>query len=188
MSKAFVFLADGFEEIEAISPVDILRRGGIDTLTVSVTGRSIVTGAHGIPVAADLLMEDFLVGEAPTVEDALVFPGGLPGAQTLADCRPLIECLRSHEAAGGVCGAICAAPMVLGGLGLYQPLVDFAGAGASVPLLGFGNALAKGAIQGAKEHGILGAFSGGISATAAGVSAAILFGWLAALIFRPRSK
>lgn len=77
---------------------------------------------------------------------------------------------------------------VLGGLGIYQPLVDFAGAGASVPLLGFGNALAKGAIEGAKEHGILGALSGGISATAAGVSAAILFGWLAALIFRPKTK
>ena len=80
------------------------------------------------------------------------------------------------------------AGVILGGLGLYQPLVDFAGAGASVPLLGFGNALAKGAIEGAKAHGILGAFSGGVSATAAGVSAAILFGWLAALIFRPRSK
>ena len=80
------------------------------------------------------------------------------------------------------------AGVLLGGLGLYQPLVDFAGAGASVPLLGFGNALAKGAIEGAKEHGVLGAFSGGISATAAGVSAAILFGWLAALIFRPKSK
>ena len=80
------------------------------------------------------------------------------------------------------------AGVVLGGLGLYQPLVDFAGAGASVPLLGFGNALAKGAIEGAKEHGILGAFSGGISATAAGISAAILFGWLAALLFRPKTK
>ena len=80
------------------------------------------------------------------------------------------------------------AGVVLGGLGLYDPLVEFAGAGASVPLLGFGNALAKGAIEGAKEHGILGAFSGGISATAGGVSAAILFGWLAALIFRSRSK
>lgn len=78
--------------------------------------------------------------------------------------------------------------VVLGGLGIYQPLVDFAGAGASVPLLGFGNALAKGAIEGAKAHGVLGAFSGGISATASGISAAILFGWLAALIFRPRSK
>ena len=80
------------------------------------------------------------------------------------------------------------AGVVLGGLGLYQPLVDFAGAGASVPLLGFGNALAKGAIEGAKEHGVLGAFSGGVSATASGISAAILFGWLAALLFRPRSK
>lgn len=80
------------------------------------------------------------------------------------------------------------AGVVLGGLGLYQPLVDFAGAGASVPLLGFGNALAKGAMEGAKTHGILGAFSGGISATAGGVSAAILFGWLAALIFRPKTK
>ncbi len=80
------------------------------------------------------------------------------------------------------------AGVVLGGLGLYQPLVDFAGAGASVPLLGFGNALAKGAIEGAKEHGILGAFSGGLNATAAGISAAILFGWLAALIFRPKTK
>ena len=78
--------------------------------------------------------------------------------------------------------------VVLGGLGLYQPLVDFAGAGASVPLLGFGNALAKGAIDGAKEHGILGALSGGLSATAAGISAAVLFGWLAALIFRPKTK
>ena len=78
--------------------------------------------------------------------------------------------------------------VVLGGLGLYQPLVDFAGAGASVPLLGFGNALAKGAIEGAKEHGVLGALSGGLSATAAGISAAILFGWLAAVLFRPKTK
>ncbi len=78
--------------------------------------------------------------------------------------------------------------VVLGGLGIYEPLADFAGAGASVPLLGFGNALAKGAIEGAKEHGILGALSGGLSATAAGISAAVLFGWLAALIFRPKTK
>lgn len=78
--------------------------------------------------------------------------------------------------------------VVLGGLGLYEPLVEFAGAGASVPLFGFGNALAKGAIEGAKTDGVLGAFSGGITATAAGISAAILFGWLAAVIFRPRTK
>ena len=80
------------------------------------------------------------------------------------------------------------AGVILGGIGIYQPLVDLAGAGASVPLLGFGNALAKGAIEGAKEHGVLGAFSGGISATAAGISAAVLFGWLSALLFRPKTK
>ena len=78
--------------------------------------------------------------------------------------------------------------VVLGGLGLYEPLVEFAGAGASVPLFGFGNALAKGAIESAKTDGVLGAFSGGITATAAGISAAILFGWLVALLFRPRTK
>ncbi len=79
------------------------------------------------------------------------------------------------------------AGVVLGGFGLYQPLIDFAGAGASVPLLGFGNTLARGAIEGAQSHGILGAFSGGITA-AAGISAAILFGWLAAVLFRPKTK
>jgi len=80
------------------------------------------------------------------------------------------------------------AGVVLGGLGIYQPLVDFAGAGASVPLLGFGNALAKGAIEEAQARGVIGAFTGGISATAAGISAAILFGWLAAILFRPKTK
>ena len=78
--------------------------------------------------------------------------------------------------------------VALGGLGLYQPLVDFAGAGASVPLLGFGNALAKGAIEGAKEHGVLGAFSGGVTATAGGISAAIQPNRIAALLFRPKTK
>jgi stage V sporulation protein AE len=80
------------------------------------------------------------------------------------------------------------AGVVLDGIGIYQPLVDFAGAGASVPLLGFGNALATGAIEGAKSHGILGPLSGGMAATAAGISAAILFGWLAAVLFRPKTK
>lgn len=80
------------------------------------------------------------------------------------------------------------AGVVLGAVGLYQPLVDFAGAGASVPLTGFGNALAKGAIEGAKEKGLLGAFTGGISETAGGVAAAILFGYLNAIIFQPKTK
>ena len=80
------------------------------------------------------------------------------------------------------------AGVVLGALGLYQPLVDFAGAGASVPLLGFGNSLARGAIKGAAERGVIGAFTGGMTGTAAGVAAAILFGYLAAILFQPRTK
>lgn len=78
--------------------------------------------------------------------------------------------------------------VILGAFGLYDKLVDFAGAGATVPLTGFGNSLANGAIKAAGEHGILGAFMGGMSGTAAGVTAAIVFGYAAAVLFKPRTK
>ena len=78
--------------------------------------------------------------------------------------------------------------VILGALGLYQPLMEFAGAGASIPLTGFGNTLAQGAIDGAKESGILGAFTGGLKAASGGVAAAILFGYLNAVLFKPRTK
>ena len=77
---------------------------------------------------------------------------------------------------------------VLGGFGIYDMLIDFAGAGATVPLLGFGNSLAKGAIEAVQEKGILGIFTGGLTATSAGIAAAIIFGYLNALIFQSRSK
>ncbi len=77
---------------------------------------------------------------------------------------------------------------ILGGLGVYQHLVDFAGAGATVPLTGFGNALAKGAIKAVGEKGILGAFTGGITAAAGGIAAAIFFGYIAALVSKPKIK
>ena len=77
---------------------------------------------------------------------------------------------------------------ILGGLGIYQKLVDFAGAGASVPLTGFGNLLAKGAIEKVKSDGIIGAFTGGTSAAAAGITAAIVFGYIASLISKPKIK
>ncbi len=80
------------------------------------------------------------------------------------------------------------AGVILGALGVYQPLVNFAGAGATVPLTGFGHALAKGAIEGAKSGGLLGAFTGGIIASAGGIAAAVFFGYLAALIFKPKMK
>jgi stage V sporulation protein AE len=75
---------------------------------------------------------------------------------------------------------------VLSALGLYQPLVNFAGAGATVPLTGFGHLLAQGAMEGVRQKGALGAFTGGVAATAAGITAAVVFGYLAALLFRPR--
>lgn len=75
---------------------------------------------------------------------------------------------------------------IISALGLYQPLVNFAGAGATVPLTGFGHLLAQGAINGVNQKGILGAFSGGVTAAAAGITAAVVFGYLAALTFRPR--
>ena len=78
--------------------------------------------------------------------------------------------------------------VVLSGLGVYEPLVNLAGAGATVPLTGFGHALAKGAINGVKENGLLGAFTGGIKATAGGISAAIIFGFIAALLSKPKIK
>ena len=80
------------------------------------------------------------------------------------------------------------AGVILGALGLYQPLVDFAGAGATVPLTGFGNLLAKGVHEAVAEQGLLGALTGGISAASAGISAAIFFGLLIALIFKPKEK
>ena len=77
---------------------------------------------------------------------------------------------------------------ILSGLGLYQPLVDFAGAGATIPLTGFGHSLVKGAVEAVEKDGWMGLFTGGIRATAAGVAAALVFGYLAALIFRPKTK
>lgn len=77
---------------------------------------------------------------------------------------------------------------ILGGLGIYKYLVDFAGAGATVPLTGFGYNLAKGAIEAVKEHGILGAFIGGVKNAAGGISAAIFFGYIASLISKPKMK
>ena len=77
---------------------------------------------------------------------------------------------------------------ILGGLGIYQYIVDFAGAGATVPLTGFGNNLAKGAIKGVKESGFIGAFTGGVRASAGGIAAAVFFGYIDSLLSKPKMK
>jgi len=89
----------------------------------------------------------------------------------------------AHILVGFVTGGV-----VLSALGVYQPLVDFAGAGATVPLPGFGHLLAQGAIKGAQTNGLLGTFSGGIEASAVGISAAVIFGYLVAVVFTPKGE
>ncbi len=80
------------------------------------------------------------------------------------------------------------AGVILGMLGLYEPIVDFAGAGATVPIVGFGNTLAKGVMKGINEKGFIGIFTGGTSAAAGGIAASIFFGFLMAIIFKPKQK
>lgn len=111
-----VFLATGFEEIEAIAPVDILRRAGLDVRTVSIYGTPVVSGAHGVPVQADLLLGQVDFGQV----EMMVLPGGLPGATNLDACAPLREAIAHHAAEGKAVAAICAAPLVLGHLGLLR--------------------------------------------------------------------
>lgn len=100
--------------------------------------------------------------------------------QILLDCTKLTN--------GKIMVLFLVAGAVLQAIGVYGPIVDFAGAGATVPISGFGYALAKGAMESVTSDGILGAFSGGLSATASGITAAIVFGYLAALIANPKSK
>lgn len=109
MKGAYIFLADGFEDIEALGTLDILRRGGVPSTTVSIHDTPEVTSAHGVTVIAECLLDEFL-DEGADLEDILVFPGGLPGASNLAECAPLIAFARTHFKHGGPVGAICAAP------------------------------------------------------------------------------
>ena len=113
-----------------------------------------------------------------------------------------MEYIRAFAVGGAICAVgqvlidytkltparILVAFVVIGGLGVYQPLIEFAGAGASVPLTGFGALLAKGVKEALAEYGMFGVLAGGLTASAAGITAAILFGFLAALIFKPGDK
>ena len=96
--------------------------------------------------------------------------------------------LRTNLTSARILVVYVVAGVALTALGLYKPLVDFAGAGATVPLTGFGYSLAMGAIEAVHEQGLVGAFTGGIVNTAGGIAAAIVFGLLNALIFKPRTK
>lgn len=117
MKKAYVFLANGFEEIEALATVDILRRAGIETATVTISSSAQVKGAHGVAVTADISLADV----KHDVNDWLILPGGMPGATNLAECTHLCEILQQHNKNNGHIAAICASPaVVLAPLGILD--------------------------------------------------------------------
>lgn len=110
-----IILADGFEEMEAIAPIDLLRRAGVETKTVSIMDRLQVVGGHGITVTADMLLES-----APCPCEAVVLPGGLGCLENMQKSAALETYLRACDAAGGLLAAICAAPTYLSRLGLLR--------------------------------------------------------------------
>jgi len=117
MAKVYVFLANGFEDVEALIPVDVLRRGGVEVVTVStVEGSQVVETAHRVRIEADKMFVDCDFSDA----DLLMLPGGMPGASNLNAHEGVRQALLKQNAAGKRVAAICAAPLVLGGLGILR--------------------------------------------------------------------
>ena len=109
MQNVFIFLADGFEDMEAIATRDVLLRGGVDVQTVSITEDPFVTSSHGITVSVDLTRDEFDELDPETV-DVLVFPGGMPGTKNLAADKALMALMKDRYENGATVAAICAAP------------------------------------------------------------------------------
>ena len=112
----YIFLADGFEEMEALCPVDVLRRAGKDVRIVGVGG-STIRGSHGIPVVCDAAIDDVSLSDKP---EAVILPGGMPGTNNLEACDAVRDFVRDADADGRLVCAICAAPSVLGHMGLLH--------------------------------------------------------------------
>lgn len=116
MAKIYIIFADGLEEIEALTPTDLLRRAGDDVVTVSIMGRKKIRGSHDIYIAADELFEDVDFSDA----DLVILPGGGGGTQNIAHHAGTLEVLKSQMASGKRIAAICAAPSVFGKLGFLR--------------------------------------------------------------------
>lgn len=106
----YLFLATGFEELEAVATIDVLRRAEIELTTVSVTDEHVVLGAHNVPLIADKLFSEVNCVGA----QMLILPGGMPGTLNLGEHQGLTQLLREHNKRGGKIAAICAAPSILG--------------------------------------------------------------------------
>lgn len=116
MNKVYVFLADGFETVEALAPVDVMRRAGLQVVTVSIMGHKEVVSAQNVTVMADEVYENVAFGDA----DALVLPGGGVGTDNLSAHEPLHALLVDACSHGTLVAAICAAPMVFGRIGILE--------------------------------------------------------------------
>ena len=114
--KIYAFLATGFEEVEAVAPIDVCRRAGLEVTTVSITNELTVMGAHGVGFVADTLFADNDYSDA----DMLFLPGGMPGSTNLDAHEGLRQIILAHNKAGKALAAICAAPLVFGNLGLSK--------------------------------------------------------------------
>jgi 4-methyl-5(b-hydroxyethyl)-thiazole monophosphate biosynthesis len=111
MKGIHIFLADGFEDMEALATRDILLRGGVPVVTVSISDDYLVESSHGLQVTADTSWRDLEVMEPGTdSSDMMIFPGGMPGSRNLAEHKELMEILQDHWSRGGAVAAICAAP------------------------------------------------------------------------------
>jgi 4-methyl-5(b-hydroxyethyl)-thiazole monophosphate biosynthesis len=123
MKKVLVFLADGFEEIEALTPIDYLRRADIEVMSAAVDHDTLVTGSHHISVMADVLLNDLYLGNKLDVQywDAVLCPGGMPGAANIVASPIACDFLKKMHDAGKIVSAICAAPaVVLAPLGILH--------------------------------------------------------------------
>ena len=132
MARTAIFLAEGFEEIEALTVVDLLRRAGIEISTVSITGKKNVTGSHQITVDADVLIENLNFDSV----DMLILPGGMPGTTNLGQCKALTDKIKEFDEKEKMLCAICAAPTVYGKLGLLEGRKACCFPGREVDLIG----------------------------------------------------
>ena len=155
----YCFLADGFEEMEAIAPIDILRRAGVEVKTVGVTGDA-VSGSHGIKVIADCSINDVVLDDCL---EAVILPGGLPGATNLENCEKVQKSIDFAVENNKFVCAICAAPQILGHKGLLCGR-------EAIAYPGFENEL-KGAVVSEKY-----VVCDGIFITAKGAGVAVEFG------------
>ena len=168
----YVFLANGFEETEAMCPIDIMMRAGIEVTLVSVSDDLNVVGSHGISLKADKRINDIALDDG--LPELIMLPGGMPGTTNLLACRPLRELIVNAFSADVPIAAICAAPMILGKLGILEGK-------RAICYPGFENEL-----TGAKVSKILRVVTDGNIITASGMGVATQFGL--AIVKKIRSR